>query len=64
MPRNRAGMGSTAATTVPNVSDDQIAWRNRYAGFKRSGYWLTQWGPKPGEPKCQCPASCMAENAA
>jgi len=62
--RNQAGMGSTAASGGQSVSDERARWKLRHAGFKRSGYWLTDWGPKPGEPKCECPPDCMIESAA
>lgn len=30
-------------------------WRARYRGHKANGTWLDSWGPKPGEPGCECP---------
>jgi hypothetical protein len=28
-------------------------------GFKAKGMWLGIWGPRPGEPGCQVPASLV-----
>ena len=57
---------NTRAVSIPQPStslrsDAIIQWRSRFSGFKRSGYWLPQWGPKPGQEKCQCPPEVMKD---
>jgi DNA-binding transcriptional regulator YhcF (GntR family) len=32
-------------------------WKQRIAGWKKSGFWLPVWGPKPNEHGCLAPIS-------
>lgn len=36
-------------------------WAIRLAGYRDSKVWSSMWGPKPGEPGCECPAAILAE---
>jgi hypothetical protein len=39
------------------VSDDEMKWRSRVDGFRKSQFWMREiWGPPPGEDGCLCPA--------
>ena len=33
----------------------ETPWDARVSGFRRIGFWLALWGPKPNEPGCQAP---------
>lgn len=35
-------------------------WEARVSGFRKSGFWLPAWGPKPGEPGCHAPSGGRA----
>src|SRR4051812_25010669 len=40
---------------------DQLArWTPRVRGWQRSGFWLAEWGAKPGEAGCIVPAELLA----
>ena len=41
------------------MSNEEVQWRARLAGFAHSGFWLQMWGPKPGAPGCQVPANLL-----
>lgn len=41
---------------APASADD---WTRRLGLFRESGYWPGSWGPRPGEPQCQCPADLL-----
>jgi DNA-binding transcriptional ArsR family regulator len=43
--------------TLPDswVPDVRSQWAARTRAFKESGFWLPQWGPKPGEAGCFAP---------
>ena len=43
----------------PGWQADQ--WRGRLKGFVERGLWLANWGPKPGEERCEAPAEILAE---
>jgi len=50
-----------AAAAPADAQADAVApgrrsqWVARYADFKRVGVWPDGWGPKPGQPRCECP---------
>ncbi len=40
----------------PKLKDPTVLlWEARFKGYRQSGMWLSNWGPKPGEPGCQMP---------
>ncbi len=43
----------------PNAEDN--TWRFRLGSFAKDGFWITGWGPKPGERGCEAPAKILAE---
>jgi hypothetical protein len=48
------------AKAAKPLSDDELRWRARLEGFRRSQFWLrASWGPAPGEPGCLCPAAFL-----
>lgn len=50
----RGGVGKTH-----DYADDR--WPLRLNAFRTHGTWLTDWGPKPGEPDCQIPPHLLRE---
>ena len=51
-PRHANGSnGSPAAETVP-----EIPWANRMRAWRDGGFWMPNFGPKPGESGCFVPA--------
>jgi DNA-binding transcriptional ArsR family regulator len=64
-PRNRAvPLARTEENTFKKKSDslDFLAsepWEQRLLGWKKSRFWLPQWGPRPNEPGCFAPSVRM-----
>lgn len=50
-----------AEPTVHISAADADQWTMRMGSFKRTGVWLSMWGPKPGEPGCEAPAELTAK---
>jgi hypothetical protein len=44
------------------IPDD--LWRDRLAVLAEQGAWLTDWGPRPGEPNCRVPPALLPETQA
>lgn len=38
-------------------------WKMRVNGWQKHRLWLGDYGPRPGEPGCQCPAELLMEDA-
>jgi hypothetical protein len=37
------------------LPDQADRWALRIRGWRRSGFWLGDWGPRPNEPGCWAP---------
>lgn len=57
--RPDARAGVPAGTTPANAELSQ--WRARLRSYRPGGYWPATWGPRPGEPGCEVPASVLLE---
>ena len=53
---DRPATNGHARTSEP---DELVQWRARLK--HRDTFWLSQWGPKPGEPGCQVPRALLLE---
>lgn len=54
--------GSLFGQPVQRASPEVELWRGRLvASAKQSGFWPNSWGPKPGEPYCECPSAILRE---
>jgi DNA-binding transcriptional ArsR family regulator len=42
-------------TSDSALPDEGAQWQARLRSWKLSGFWLPQWGAKPGEPGCFAP---------
>lgn len=63
-PDELAKMLTEQRVNAPAEFIDHLAekWRQRIDRFKNaSGFWADSWGPKPGQPGCECPAGILAE---
>jgi uncharacterized protein YdaU (DUF1376 family) len=61
--RENGSSGAPPYRPYPNGANAELPeppWRQRIASFRKSGFWLADWGPKPGEPGCYAPASLLA----
>jgi hypothetical protein len=45
------------------LPDDRAKWETRLHGWRKSRFWLLQWGAKPGEAGCMVPAALLAEGS-
>ena len=52
----------SATTTVGY--DPDADWRGRLDGWRKQGFWRSQWGPPPGEPDCEVPRHLLDDAAA
>src|SRR5689334_11195876 len=41
--------------TYGEVPDNRAKWQVRLRSWRKSGFWLLQWGSKPGEAGCMVP---------
>ena len=41
------------------MSDERSKWEARLRGWRRSGFWLPLWGPKPSEADCWAPSPLL-----
>jgi DNA-binding transcriptional MocR family regulator len=41
------------------MPDDWAKWEARLRSWRKSGFWLPQWGSKPGEAACIVPATLL-----
>ena len=41
------------------MPDERAKWEARLRSWRKSGFWLPLWGPKPDQPDCFAPASLM-----
>jgi DNA-binding transcriptional MocR family regulator len=59
--KNNQGWARTRArfanrgVSFGEISDDRAKWETRLRSWRKSGFWLPLWGPKPGEPGCFAP---------
>ncbi len=56
----RSKPNGTNGHAVSNFGVSETPWAARMNDFRRSGLWLSSWGPKPGEPRCAVPAQYLA----
>jgi hypothetical protein len=49
------------AAASPPADPVRDQWRDRLAGFREQGFWLSSWGAKPGDPYCNAPADLLAQ---
>ncbi len=40
---------------LPSEDPDWWRWDARCSGWFKRAFWIVEWGPKPGEPRCQAP---------
>lgn len=38
-------------------------WPQRMAGWRKSKFWIPDWGPRPGEPDCRVPKELLKNGA-
>lgn len=50
-----AGPDTAAPSTPP------CPWRHRARLWKGNRYWESEWGPRPGQPGCECPDEVLRE---
>jgi DNA-binding transcriptional ArsR family regulator len=55
VPRIRAEEDPIKKIPDSGLPNDQTRWQARVRSWKKSGFWLPQWGPKPGEAGCFAP---------
>ncbi len=59
--------GTSAGKPEPNgvakvgLSGDVDQWRRRLADYRKSGFWIPNWGFPPTDPDCYAPAEILAE---
>ena len=41
------------------IPDETAKWQARLRSWRKSGFWLPMWGPKPTEPNCWAPAALL-----
>ena len=41
------------------IPDDRAKWEVRLRSWRKSGFWLPLWGPKPGDADCLAPAALL-----
>ena len=54
--RERFAKPKVSYGALPDSSD---RWAPRLRGYRRSGFWLAEWGAKPGEAGCLVPAALL-----
>src|SRR4051794_13293820 len=54
--RGRSADRKVSFSELPDQAD---RWTLRIRGWHRSGFWLADWGPKPGEPGCWAPTTVL-----
>jgi hypothetical protein len=57
--RHRAAGGGFKPRVVTGGEDPR--WPFRLEGYRKTGGWIGDWGPKPGQPNCRAPAHLVAE---
>lgn len=57
--RHRAAGGGFKPRVVTGGDDPR--WPYRLQGYRETGGWIGDWGPKPGQPGCRAPAGLVAE---
>jgi hypothetical protein len=40
-------------------TNEELVWKGRIAGYKRTGMWLSKWGPRPGQLGCDVPKKLL-----
>jgi DNA-binding transcriptional ArsR family regulator len=67
LPEQRRVSHQRAAAVPPAQTEEQpikkkeaprggAPWQNRMLAWEKAGFWLPQWGEKPGTPGCMVPA--------
>jgi len=60
--RAMGSLASQGQQQAERESDERVQWRVRLVGFaKEKPFWLSSWGPKPGEAGCQAPSDLVSE---
>ena len=45
------------------MPDERTKWQARLRGWRKSGFWLAQWGARPNEAGCIVPAALLQSGA-
>jgi hypothetical protein len=41
------------------IPDDRMKWEARLRSWRKSGFWLPNFGPRPNEPGCLAPPTLL-----
>jgi hypothetical protein len=41
------------------IPDDRAKWEARLRSWRKSGFWLPLWGPRPDQPGCFAPIAVL-----
>ncbi len=57
---SRNGNGHSNGNGHTQFGSPEVNWAVRVEGFRQRNFWVSTWGPKPGEPHCKVPAEFLA----
>ena len=45
----------------PDFDPERSRWEGRCSGWHKRGFWIPNWGSKPGEPGCRAPSEIVGK---